>query len=66
LSTLRRIDLSIVCALLLGACGDKVPQSEAAKTVGSAPKAAIDRTTTDVNKALQQGADRSRQTEEKN
>jgi hypothetical protein len=65
LSTLPRIELLILVAALLGGCGDKVPQSQAAKKIGAIPKATVDRATADTNKALQQGADRSREAEEK-
>jgi hypothetical protein len=50
--------------LVLAACGDKVPQSEAAKRVGDAPKQTINKATTDVNKALEQGAERNKQADE--
>jgi len=46
---------------LLGACGDKVPESEAAKRIGAQPKQTLDRVTTDLNKAMEQGAERSRE-----
>ena len=50
---------------LLAGCGDKVPQSEAAKQVGSAPKQTVDKATQDSAKALQQGADRTREADRK-
>jgi hypothetical protein len=65
LSTLRRIEVLLFCALVLAACGDKVPESEAAKKIGMQPKQTLDRVTTDVNKNLQQGAERTREAEEK-
>jgi hypothetical protein len=65
LSIPRRIELALLCALLLGACGDKVPESEAARKIGMQPKQTVDRVTTDVNKNLQQGAERTREAEEK-
>jgi len=49
---------------LLAACGDKVPESQAAKQIGSAPKQIIEQATSDVGKSLDQGSDRSRQSEE--
>ena len=61
MSTSRRIELALLCALLLGACGDKVPESEAAKRIGAQPKQTLDRVTTDLNKAMEQGAERSRE-----
>ena len=53
--------LLLATALALAGCGDKVPQSEAAKKIGSAPKQTVDKVTNDANKALQQGADRTRE-----
>ena len=45
---------SLLAALALAAaCGDKVPQSEAAKKVGDQPKQIIDKAATDVGKAMQ-------------
>jgi hypothetical protein len=46
--------------LALAGCGDKVPQSEAAKRIGSAPKQAVDRATQGVNEALQKDAERAK------
>ena len=53
--------LIIVLALAAGACGDKTPESERAREIGKAPKQTVDRVTTDVNKALQQGSDRTKE-----
>jgi hypothetical protein len=64
LSTLRRIEALLVVALLLAACGDKVPESEAARRLGQQPKKILDRVTTDVGKAMQQGQDSERLREE--
>jgi hypothetical protein len=64
LSTLRRIEPLLVVALLLAACGDKVPESEAARRLGQQPKKIVDRVTTDVGKAMQQGQDSERLKEE--
>jgi len=58
LSTLRRIEA------LLAACGDKVPESEAARRLGQQPKKIVDRVTTDVGKAMRQGQDSERLREE--
>ena len=55
MSTRRRIEALLVVALLLAACGDKVPESEAAKRLGQQPKKLVDRVTTDASKAMQQG-----------
>jgi len=64
LSTLRRIEALLVVALLLAACGDKVPESEAARRLGQQPKKIVDRVTTNVGKAMQQGQDSERLKEE--
>ena len=45
---------------VLAACGDKVPESQAAKKIGSVPKQTVDRATDDAAKALEQGAQRTR------
>ena len=50
---------------MMVACGDKVPESKAAKEVGNIPKQTIDRATTGVDSAIQQGADRIRDEEKK-
>jgi len=57
---------ALFCALALAAvlagCGDKVPESQAAKRLGDQPKQTVNKATEDVTKALQQGAaERSRQ-----
>ncbi len=64
MSTLRRIEALLVVALLLAACGDKVPESEAARRLGQQPKKIVDRVTTNVGKAMQQGQDSERLKEE--
>jgi hypothetical protein len=52
LSTLLRISL-VTFALALCACTE-----EQSKAIGQQPKKTIDRVTTDVNKAMQQGSER--------
>ena len=64
MSTRRRIEALLAVALLLAACGDKVPESEAARRLGQQPKKIVDRVTTDVGKAMQQGQDSERLREE--
>jgi hypothetical protein len=44
--------------LLLAACGDKVPQSEAAKKIGDIPKQTLDSAKSGVNKAMEAGSQR--------
>jgi len=60
----RRV-LSLVVWLVVAACGDKVPESKAAKEVGNIPKQAIDRATTGVDSAIQQGAERMKEEDKK-
>ena len=45
--------LALVGILLLAACGDKVPQSEAAKKIGDIPKQTIDSAKSGVSKAME-------------
>jgi len=53
LSTPRRTSL-LFALLLLAACGDKVPESEAAKRVGQQPKKTLDSVSGKVNDLMQQ------------
>ena len=58
--------LGMAAAILLSGCGDKVPQSEAAKKVGDQPKQVVDRAAQDAARVLQQGADRTADADRKN
>ena len=58
--------LGMAAAIVLSGCGDKVPQSEAAKKVGDQPKQVVDRAAQDAAKVLQQGADRTADADRKN
>jgi len=50
------VRLFLACAVLLvAACGNKVPESEAAKRVGQQPKQTVDSFTNMANSAMQQG-----------
>ncbi|MBL8382680.1 MAG: hypothetical protein JNM90_06390 [Burkholderiales bacterium] len=49
-----------MCAALLCGCGDRVPESKAARAAGDAPKQAVERATGGVDAALQKGADRAK------
>ena len=51
MSTLRKIEVLIILALALAGCGE----SERSKELGRIPKQTVDRVTTDVGKAMQQG-----------
>jgi hypothetical protein len=55
----------LAVALLLAACGDKVPQSEAAKKIGSLPKQTVDKAAERVTGALKQGTERNVQEEKR-
>lgn len=57
---------ALVLVLLAAGCGDKVPQSEASKKVGSIPKQTVDRATERTTEALKQGAERTAREEERN
>jgi hypothetical protein len=57
--------LPVVLAAALAACGDKPPESEAARKLGQQPKQVIDKAAAEVNKALQQGAERRQEAEKK-
>ena len=59
----RRFIAAAWVALVLGACADKVPQSQAAKRVGDVPKQVVDKAITDTAKAMKQGAGRNREPE---
>lgn len=56
-----RLVASMALAAVLAACGDKVPESAAARKMGAAPKQTVDKATDDAAKALQQGAERTRE-----
>jgi len=60
LSILLRISL----VLLLAGCGDKVPESEAAKRIGQQPKKTVDSVSSKVGNLMQQGQGSERLQEE--
>ena len=65
MSISRRIDLVLVCAIALAGCGDKVPESTAARKAGEQPKQIVDKVTGDVGKAMQQAAEQQQSAEKK-
>ena len=65
MSTSRKIEFLLVVAFTLAGCGDKVPESAAARKIGEQPKQLIDKVTGDVNKALQKDAERRQEAEKK-
>jgi hypothetical protein len=66
LSTSRKINfLPFVVAAALAGCGDKVPESTAAKKVGEQPKQIVDKVTTDLSKAMDKETQRQQPDPEK-
>jgi hypothetical protein len=45
----------LTAVVLISACGDKVPESQAAKEIGQQPKKTVDSVSSKVNEAMQQG-----------
>ena len=58
------ITMLLLCVACV-ACGDKVPESKAAKDIGAIPRQAIDKTTTNVDAAIQKGVDRTKEEDKK-
>jgi hypothetical protein len=54
------IAVALTMAVVAG-CGDKVPESEAARRVGEAPKQVVDKAAADAARAVEQGAARNRE-----
>jgi hypothetical protein len=52
---MRIAGLFFAIAVVVSACS-KIPESESAKSIGAQPKQVLDKAATDVNKALQGGA----------
>jgi hypothetical protein len=59
----RCLAAATLVMLLLGGCGDKVPESQAAKRLGEVPKQVVDKAATDSAQAMQRGAERNRDAE---
>ena len=57
--------LTLFAWSLLAACGDKLPESKAAKEIGNIPRQTVDRATTGVDAAIQQGAERVKEEDKK-
>ncbi len=60
-----KLILCCVCLMVMAGCGDKTPESKAAKEVGNIPKQTIDKATNDTNAALQKGMERDKKADEK-
>ena len=52
-------------AALLGGCGDKVPESKAAKELGNVPRQTVDNAAGGVDAAVQKGVDRMKDEDKK-
>jgi Prokaryotic lipoprotein-attachment site len=57
--------LILVVVAALAGCGNKVPESAAARKVGEQPKQIIDKVTVDVNKAIQKDLEQRQEAEKK-
>lgn len=60
-----RVAICAFALALLAACGDKVPESKAAKELGNVPRQTIDKAATDVDKALAKGMEQNKDAEKK-
>ena len=60
-----KLFVAVVCAFLVTACGDKVPESKAAKELGNVPKQTMDKAVTGVEAGMAQGAERNKEADEK-
>ena len=57
--------LVIGILVFAAACGDKVPESKAAKEVGNIPKQTLDKAATGIDQALTKNVDKLKEAEEK-
>jgi len=57
--------LLLASLLVLAACGEKVPESGAAKQVGDAPRQIVDKVAADAAAAAIQGGERSKSEEDR-
>jgi hypothetical protein len=62
---IAKLTAAVLIACCLAACGDKVPESEEAKKIGNIPKQTIDKTKANLDAAMQQAGQRTRDEEEK-
>ncbi|HEY4374706.1 MAG TPA: hypothetical protein VGN52_22480 [Burkholderiales bacterium] len=60
-----KLILGCLMLISLAACGNKTPESQAAKDVGNIPKQTVDKASADVNAALQKGVDRDKAADQK-
>ena len=57
--------LVVLIALGVAGCGDKVPESEAAKQVGNIPKQTLDKVQGGLDQAAQKDAERTHDADDK-
>jgi hypothetical protein len=62
---MRNAVLACMVFFLFPGCGNKTPESQTAVEIGKQPKQIIDKVTTDVNMALQKGAEQRQEAEKK-
>ena len=60
-----RFLLLLLVSAALGTGCSKTPESETAKKIGEQPKQIVDKVTSDLNKAMQKGAERRQEAEKK-
>jgi hypothetical protein len=60
-----KLFLSGLCLIILAACGDKVPESKAAKEVGNIPKQTMDKAVSGTEDALKKSEDRNKSEDQK-
>jgi predicted small lipoprotein YifL len=56
---------SLLIFIALAACGDKVPESKAAKDVGNIPKQTLDKAVSGTENAMQKSEDRNKSEDQK-
>ena len=61
---MRPFIFAVAVALCAG-CGDKVPESNAAKDLGNIPKQTLDRAAAGADRAISQGVDRMKDEDKK-
>ncbi len=61
----KKLLIFCICFAALSACGDKVPESKAAKEVGNVPKQTVDRAVSGTENAMQKSDDRNKDEDKK-
>jgi hypothetical protein len=60
-----KLVLCCLCLTVATGCGNKTPESQAAKDIGNIPKQTEDKVTNDLNANLQKGMDRDQKADQK-